>query len=233
MGGHSSGPVRCVCFDWGGVILRHCRSWDEACGYVGLPTRVGAMDGALVARRREVNTLYTTGKISTAEYFAAMTAACGGLYSEAEIRAIHAGWLKREYAGMDRVLLRLNRTAGIETAVLSNTCASHWARIVPGEKRPADFPTAGLAKHMHASHVLGCLKPGKEIYRLFEERVGMSGESVLFFDDLAENVATARELGWRAEVVDYTQETAPQVIAALGRHGVWQEDVQREKACGV
>ena len=29
--------VRIVCFDWGGVILRHCRSWQEGCAAAGLP----------------------------------------------------------------------------------------------------------------------------------------------------------------------------------------------------
>jgi FMN phosphatase YigB (HAD superfamily) len=217
------GAVRCVCFDWGGVILRHCRSWDEACGYVGLPTRTGALDAGLMATRREINTLYTTGKIATDEYFARMAQAMDGLYSEAEIRLVHAGWLKREYEGMDRLILKLNKVPGIETAILSNTCASHWERMKPSAKRVADFPSAGLATHRHASHLLGCLKPGAEIYRKFEAATGYAGASVLFFDDLPENIATARELGWRAELVDYTQETAPQVSAALARHGVLQD----------
>jgi FMN phosphatase YigB (HAD superfamily) len=45
----------------------------------------------------------------------------------------------------------------------------------------------------------------------------------LFFDDLPENIKTAEQLGWQGELIDHTQETAPQVIAALTRHGLWHD----------
>jgi FMN phosphatase YigB (HAD superfamily) len=162
--------------------------------------------------------------MSCDQYFSQMTAANQGLYSEAELRIIHAGWLKREYAGMDRVILRLNRSEGIETALLSNTCASHWARHLPGDKRPADYPTISLIKHKHASHLLGASKPGEEIYRAFEHQTGFSGSTILFFDDLPENIKTAHTIGWHAELIDHTQETTPQVVAALAKHGLWQDE---------
>jgi FMN phosphatase YigB (HAD superfamily) len=219
----ATNSIRCVCFDWGGVILRHCRSWEEACNYVGLPVRAGAIDPKLVSMRREINAAYTTGKITSDQYFSQMTQANQGLYTEAELRIIHAGWLKREYAGLDRIILRLNRTSAIETALLSNTCASHWSRHLPSERGPADYPTISLIRHKHASHLLGHSKPGQEIYRAFEAATGFQGACVLFFDDLPENIKTAEQLGWQGELIDHTQETAPQVIAALTRHGLWHD----------
>ena len=47
---------RVVCFDLGGVLVRICRSWDEACGHARLPYRLPELMGteAFRLRRREV-----------------------------------------------------------------------------------------------------------------------------------------------------------------------------------
>ena len=32
-------PIRCVVFDWGGVILKHHRCWADACAAAGIEAR--------------------------------------------------------------------------------------------------------------------------------------------------------------------------------------------------
>lgn len=216
----SNGSIRCVCFDWGGVILRHCRSWDEACAYACLPVRPGITAPELVERRRALNHRYTLGQVETEAFFHELTEHCAGLYTQEEVRHIHAAWLTSEYQGVDRIIQRLNRSAHVQTGLLSNTCAAHWARHLPGENRPADFPTIGLISHRHASHLLGVSKPSEEAYRAFERATGFQGSSILLLDDLPDNVDSARRLGWQAHQIDHTLETAPQIEACLARHGL-------------
>lgn len=40
-------------------------------------------------------------------------------------------------------------------------------------------------------------KPDVRFYRLLEERVGASGNEILFMDDTLENIETANEIGWQ------------------------------------
>ena len=51
-----TGPnsVRCVCFDWGGVLLRICRSFAEGVRAAGLELRPGADAPEMAAKRHEL-----------------------------------------------------------------------------------------------------------------------------------------------------------------------------------
>lgn len=204
-----------VCFDWGGVILRHCRSWAEGCAAAGLPLRAGVEDPALVAKRREMTQLYQVGKIGCEEFYRGLVRATGDLYTIEELHRLHDAWLLDEYAGVARII-RLLTEQGVQTALLSNTNHRHWVRHLPKpDGRPPDYPTAGLLTHRHASHLLGHAKPGSDIYRAFEEKVGVRGDRILFFDDMPENITAAESLGWRSERIDHTGDTARQIERVL------------------
>jgi HAD superfamily hydrolase (TIGR01509 family) len=207
-------PIRLVTFDWGGVILKHHRSWADSCVSAGVEVRQGHDRTELVMQRRALNLQFQCGKLTPQEFYPKMAGATGGLYTAAEVRRIHDAWLTEEYPGIDAVIGRLTALTRVETALLSNTNECHWARM-------KDFPTAGLLKHRHASHLLGHAKPGPDIYRAFERATGFSGAEVLFFDDVVENVAAAVEVGWRAELIDYKEDTASQVAGHLARYGVF------------
>jgi HAD superfamily hydrolase (TIGR01509 family) len=202
-----------VTFDWGGVILKHHRSWADSCASAGVEVRAGHDLPELISQRRALNLLFQCGKMSPEDFYPAMSRATGNLYTAAEVRSIHDAWLTEEYPGIGAVIRRLNALR-VETALLSNTNVCHW-------ERHKDFPTASLLKHLHASHLLGHAKPGVDIFRAFERAVGYCGAEVLFFDDVQENVAAARGIGWRAELIDHTGDTAAQVAGFLARHGVF------------
>jgi FMN phosphatase YigB (HAD superfamily) len=67
---------------------------------------------------------------------------------------------------------------------------------------------------------MGMAKPAPDIYRAFEKATGRRGPQILFFDDLAENVAAARALGWHAESIDGSRAPSEQMRAHLAAHGV-------------
>lgn len=212
--------VRCVCFDWGGVILAHCRTWPEACARAGLPVHTAAIDPTLQDQRRALNHKYTLGLIGCDEFFAGLAGLCGGAYTPEQVRTIHHAWLTQEYEGVGALIDKLHWAGRVETGLLSNTCAAHWARHLPRAGRPADFPTIGRLRHKHASHLLGCAKPEVEAFRAFESLSKFRPQHILFFDDLPENVQAARNAGWHAERIDHTRETAPQIEAVLRVYGL-------------
>ncbi len=216
--------VRMVCFDWGGVILRHCRSWEEGCAAAGLDLRIDARCEQGIARRRELTRLHQVGKFEHSQYLQALRDAVGGVYAVEELAKLHDAWLLDEYEGVHEVIASLASTPWLETGLLSNTNHAHWVTHLPSDDAPARYPTAGLLKHRHASHLMGLMKPGQEIYREFERLTSCASHEILFFDDLEENVRTARALGWHAVHVDHTGDTASQIKQALKTHGVKTAD---------
>lgn len=214
-------PVRVVAFDWGGVILRICRGWSEGCAAAGIEARADVMTPESIAKRRPVHALYQEGRIACGEFCERLSVAMEGLYSPGEIRRIHDAWLLQEYPGVAELVATLCEDAGIETALLSNTNHAHWRRQSADCGLP-HFPTAGTLKHKLASHIEGCAKPGEAFYRALEARTGAKGAEIVFFDDLPENIDTARRLGWRAEKIDHSGDTAAQMRGRLVHHGVME-----------
>jgi HAD superfamily hydrolase (TIGR01509 family) len=204
-----------VTFDWGGVILKHHRSWADSCIAAGLPVRPGHERPELIAQRRAINLQFQCGKMTPSDFYPALARATGGLYTPDEAHRIHDAWLTEEYPGIDGLIRRLVAIPTVETALLSNTNACHWAR-------QKDFPTASLLKHRHASHLLGYAKPHLEIFKAFEAATGFRGPEILFFDDVLENVAAACSLDWRAELIDYTGDTTAQLERHLRDYRVFE-----------
>jgi putative hydrolase of the HAD superfamily len=209
--------VRLVCFDWGGVILRICRSFRQAVLAAGLPVDGRALDPELPRRRHELAGLYQTGRLGEEEFFGSLAGLTGGAYDAAALRRIHDAWLIEEYPGVGALVGRLRGIAGLRTALLSNTNHTHFARHAgPG----ADFPTIGLLDERFASHLLGVAKPDPAIFRRFEALTGASGAEIVFFEDTPENVEAARAAGWNAVLIDHAGDTAGQMIATLESLGV-------------
>lgn len=218
----SSGAIELVCFDVGGVLVRHCRTWAEGCRAAALPLHAVAETPELVARRRVLSRLHTTGKIDGPGFCQAVSELLGGAYTPRDVACIHHAWLGTEYDGVHAVIERLVGAGRVRTAALSNTNHEHWVRFDPPGATSAarEFPTVGLLDRRFASHLLGAAKPDPEIYALFERAVGLTGASILFLDDLHENIEAARARGWVGEVIDHTTETAVQIERALSRHGL-------------
>lgn len=213
--------VRIVCFDWGGVILRHCRSWQEGCAAAGLPVHPEVLTPDHTQRRRALTQAFQRGHLSPTDFFDQLAAINNGQYTREELVRIHDAWLLDEYPGVHQVLEALVQVPTIETALLSNTNHDHWVRHLPGPGGKApDYPAAALLKHRHASHLLGLAKPDAAIYQEFERLVGARGGEVLFFDDLKENIDAAAALGWQCVHIDHTTDTAAQIRRGVAGAGI-------------
>jgi 2-haloacid dehalogenase len=68
----------------------------------------------------------------------------------------------------------------------------------------------------YVSGHMGVIKPDIRIYEMVEEDSGLSGSSLLFADDRADNVAAARARGWHAHLFEGPQGWAD----ALVSHGL-------------
>lgn len=224
MSGRVSGRVGepwLVVFDWGGVVLRICRSWEEGCRRAGLMPHAHDLLPAAAAQRSAVSHEYQLGNVTCESFCEGISRATNGRMSPSDVARLHDAWLIEEYPGMADLIGQLNANAGVRTALLSNTNAGHWKRHLPNaDGSAADFPTVGTLDFRLGSHLLGEVKPEQAIYHSMQNTAGVPPERIVFFDDLAENVAMARKLGWQSEQIDHMGDPASQIAGHLRRLGI-------------
>jgi FMN phosphatase YigB (HAD superfamily) len=206
--------VDAVLLDLGGVVVRICRTWGEACARAGVPERAPERFGeASLARARALAVdRYQTGRMTCDAFVEEVANSTAGLYSPGEVRRIHDAWLIGEYPGVAGLLSVLSGS-GVATGCLSNTNRAHWEVLREGG-------AVSLLRHQLVSHELRSAKPGARIYEQAEEALGLPGERIAFFDDLEENVRAAAERGWLATQIDHTGDTAAQMTRRLRELGV-------------
>ena len=205
-------PIACACFDLGGVVVRICRSFEEAALAAGVPLRPVPADEAIVRQRHDLSLRHQRGEFDAPTFHRLMSGTFAGAYSPAEIARVSAAVLREEYTGVAE-LIRALGAAGLMTACLSNTNDEHWERLV-------ELPALRALHHRHASHLWSLAKPDPAIFRRFEAERGVAGQAIVYFDDLAENVEAARAAGWDAILVDHTGDTAAAMRAALAERGI-------------
>lgn len=208
----AASSIRLVCFDLGGVVIRICRSWDEACVAAGMPVRDTALWQQTHPARLRLVAEFQTGRIDALTFATRASEQVEGLYSPAEILGVHHAWMLEEYANIGELIDRVH-DAGLDTAALSNTSHDHWDRIV-------GYPAVMRLRHLLASHLLGLHKPDPMIYRRLEQQLGYRAQEIIFFDDTQDNVIAAGSIGWQAHVIDPAADPAAQIAATLRDHGV-------------
>ena len=204
--------IKAVCFDFGGVLVRIARSWDEACRRAGLePSVFGGLESDMVRAVGPAAELQT-GKIEFEEFIERSYQAAPDTLERAQLRAVHAAWLIEEFAGMQQIIEALNGL-GVHTASLSNTDAEHW-KTLRGMGSISRLQTQILSFEM------GFRKPARELYHAAEDMLDIPGSSILLLDDLQENVEAALRCGWQASLIDPHESIPEQAEEAIVAHGV-------------
>jgi HAD superfamily hydrolase (TIGR01509 family) len=206
--------IRLVCFDWGGVILKICRSWEEGCKAAGIKAPSKKVAAKCLTKQDALAQRFQTGQMSDKAFFRAIAKESEDFHTIDDIAALHHAWLLEEYAGVDELIDELNSFADLSTALFSNTNASHWARM------EEDFQVATLIEHRHASHLFGLAKPDEKAFAAFERRVGAAGNQILFFEDTQAHVDAAKAFGWCAELIDHKGDTAEQMRTHLEQYEI-------------
>jgi glucose-1-phosphatase len=214
--------IRLVCFDLGGVMVRICHTWRDACVAAGLDVRArSGLDIDTVWR--PIAHDHEIGKLNKHAWAETLSAALHALYTPEELCKIHDAILGHEYADIGAIVDRLHG-AGITTACLSNTNEDHWNRMSrrgpQASATAGDYPAVRRIELRFASHLLGMAKPDEAMFRTVEAVADRRPGEILFFDDGPHNVEAALGMRWNAELVDPRVETAPQIAAHLERHGV-------------
>ncbi len=196
--------------------MRICDGWRHACevANVAVPTR--ELDAAANAQLEEWTSRSECGQIDL-DAFAAGVSPLLGLAAR-DVCAISDAYLLAPFPGVDELLDQLSSRPNLRTACLSNTNANHW-RIMTDAGHPAALPLHRL-DYQFASHLIGLRKPWDSIYAHVERATSLPGESIIFFDDVDENVVAAKRRGWQAHRVTPCDDPLAQVRRVLSDAGV-------------
>jgi putative hydrolase of the HAD superfamily len=206
-------PVRLVCVDLGGVIVRIRRTLAESLHAVGVPGyALEEITDDEMRVYRDASSRHQRGELSFDAWLESAHGTLGARIDRATIARAHDAVLVGEYPGVARTLGAI-RQAGTATACLSNTNDRHWQALV-------ELPAMREIDHRHASHLLGEEKPDEAIFRAFENATGFRGGEILFLDDIESHCSAARAVGWNAVRIDHERDTASQLLAAARAHGV-------------
>jgi putative hydrolase of the HAD superfamily len=205
-----------VCFDLGRVLVRICGSWGETCRAAGLPP-FPELRAAARAQMIEVELAFELGQVTPQRFYSSV-ADLSGMSPGAVERAFRS-WLLGPYPGAVPLLDRL-RSVGARTACLSNTNEVHWNMMLE-QGGPNDIGLR-LLDQRFASHLMGLRKPDPLIFARVASSTETRPANIIYFDDLAENIAAAERSGWCARLILDDGDPIAQIDQELARQGVFQ-----------
>jgi HAD superfamily hydrolase (TIGR01509 family) len=203
--------IQLVCFDLGRVLIRICDGWKHACQRARIAVPDREVDKAAIM---DVVVRNETGRLDQ-DGFCREAAPIFGLSCE-QVQALTNAYLIGPYPGVAELLTEL-ASAGVKTACLSNTNASHWEMMCGNGD-------CGLPLHLldyrFASQEIGHRKPDEAIYAHVEQVASLAGEKIAFFDDMPVNVEVARSRGWHARVILHDGDPITQARKHLRELGI-------------
>jgi putative hydrolase of the HAD superfamily len=202
----SPGSADALLFDLGRVVLDIDFKRAMACW-----ARHGKCDISDIAARfssDEALRQYESGKIDEATYFAGLRKMLGIDITDAQLlegwNAIFIG----EMPGIAPLLVRAAKR--LPLYALSNTNPPHIAHF-----SRVHAEVLGHFRQLYLSSSIGLLKPDRAAYDHVVKAIGAPASRVVFFDDLADNIAGARAYGLSAVHVRSSEDVA-QALTALG-----------------
>lgn len=185
--------VRAIVFDLGNVLIdvdveKTVNHWSQYSSYTAAEIRT-RLDGDPSHSRFE------RGEIEFAEF---ATYLRGHLRLDAGDDTIKDGWnalLGSALPGAQAAIAHACRA--FPSYLFSNSNAVH-AAVWSETERALLAPL----NELYVSHTIGMRKPEAGAYFEVAKRAGFAPQSLLFFDDLAENITAARDAGYQAHRVD-------------------------------
>lgn len=134
---------------------------------------------------------FETGRMGSDEFAEKLVLEMSLPVSPAEFIDAFTYWPRGLYPGVPALIQRI--PAAYTLAILSNTNALHWSRVMN------EMQLLDCFQHHFASHLLGMLKPDSEVFEHVIDYLKCEPASVLFMDDNRLNVDAARSVGMCAQ----------------------------------
>lgn len=191
-------------FDIGNVIISF--DFQKAADRIEPHCDMGAGDAftAVTALAPELE----LGKITPEEFIAAASDRIGYRGTPTQFRESFEDIFELNEPVVD--LIEQLGESGMPLYLLSNTNGIH----VPFFEKT--YPVFSRFRGRIYSHEVGCMKPDPGIYRIAEERLGLTPSKTVYIDDVEENCEAGREAGWLT--VHYTPNDHDDFLSRLSAH---------------
>ncbi|MGB2869758.1 MAG: HAD family phosphatase [Bacteroidota bacterium] len=180
--------IKVVLFDLGNVLVSYTpESFWMTLGFEEKTRRRGFEKGVLC-----LSTKFEMGKIDTERFLGELETLFKKKFTREELRKAVASVLTRPIRGTNSLVARVVKST--EAALVSNTNEMHYVyclRAVPSLKF--------LPKHF-LSYKLGVMKPNPRFYDAVIRSLGEKPSSMVFIDDVEENVSGAEKAGMKGIV---------------------------------
>ena len=147
---------------------------------------------------------FERGRIGAEEFAAAVTAEFRLPVEPQQFLESFTGWVTGLYPGTLEMLALI--PSSYQRAVLSNSNALHWTRVVD------ELQLGPAFGHHFVSHLTGRIKPDAEAFQHVVDSLGCKPKDVLFLDDNALNVEAAKRCGMQAVRVQGIGETRQALV---------------------
>jgi len=134
---------------------------------------------------------FEIGELSAEDFRSSVKSRLNIDIADSEFDDIWNACLPRKIPGINAAALELSRK--FRLIGLSNTNEIHYEYFM---SKFSD--TFSHFESVYCSHVLGKAKPNQDIYKETLSRIGLDAQEVVFFDDRAENIEMATNLGFHA-----------------------------------
>ncbi len=194
--------IQTVVFDIGNVLLE----WH--------PTRM--YDAAIGAARRKAlfEAVDLSGMNLEVDRGAPFRASVEGMVAKhpdwaEEIMLWHDRWLEMASPAIDHSvrLMRALQGKGVPVVSLTNFGIDTYDFAAKHYDFLNEFDVDFISGHMKV------IKPDPAIYQMLEDKLGLSGDALMFTDDSSANIAAAAARGWRTHLFEGPQGWADRLVA--------------------
>lgn len=186
--------IRAVVFDYGGVLARSPVQDD----FRPVANEIGLMWEMYREGFAQYRLAYDSDLLTCADMYRKIAADNGLAMTEDQCgrlcRADDESWLHPILETL--AWMKELKSAGCRIGILTNMATKFYERCV----RHVFAEHIALADALVVSGKAGVSKPDARIYRIMEDRIGVSPEQILFFDDNHCNVEVAKLCGWKAAI---------------------------------
>ncbi len=199
--------IECICFDFGGVLVKINYSWSEVVKNISLDTEVSD-DPYYALEKSDWRKEYDKGITKRDVYL--NTASSVYNLSIPKLQEAHMSILVDKIEGTDEIIQKL-KDKKVKVTGLSNTNELHW-EVLSDKKR---YPNISLLDSKVLSFECGMVKPNPKIYSHAERVFNVHPQKILYFDDIADYVDAAEYAGWNARWINPDKDVPAQMIKHL------------------
>ena len=182
-------PVKALLFDLGGVLInidfaRALRAWSAFS-----PLSVAQLKAEF--QQDDAYERIETGRITTARYFEHLRACLKLDATDEQIADAWNALLLDEITETVDAIRRAREQLKLPCYIFSNTSPTHHALWRVRHARMLE-----AFERVFVSSEIGLRKPHREAFDFVAREIGVPPQAILFFDDLADNVAGAAAAGF-------------------------------------